>query len=975
MLCAVCNCQNADNATVCRSCGSPLATGSAGTPSTAGLQAGTKLNNGKFTVGKVLGQGGFGITYLGGDASLGRSVAIKEFFPQGCIRQGTTVCPSSAITVTDYHVARQKFLEEARVLAQFHHRGIVAVYSTFEENNTAYMVMEFVKGKTLLSLVETRGPLPEKEVVNYITQAADALNAVHEAKLLHRDIKPENLMVTQDGRVVLVDFGTARAFASGKTRRMTAMLTPGYAPLEQYGQQARFGVFTDLYALGATCYHLLTGQMPVQATDRAAGVELQPPHRLNHAVSQTVSDAVMWAMEMRADRRPQSAQEFVKALKGEMVQADRGKADNAPSPSGERGNPYESRMMQLAAELKKPPAPAPPSTHDARIADISPKLALCASYRVQEPNRCPGCGNASLEEVTGRFTGNCPVCRTGKLMKRKLDFDKCPICRNGQLGQQKLERPLIFCPICRMRPLEEDRRKRFGIRIDLWWVCPNCKAEIDVADLQQEWAKLERYEQDPFGVGAKYVGQKLTTLFWLSISPQCNLTRKCGTCGAAFYEFPDASMMLMQYSTDPHGVGKQTLGQCLPRLTWARLAHNLSPNMGNACCSQCRAEFDFNKTAATLNLLSCNAGQFKWADELKGQPLPIATWCLLGDGKRSSHPGWLCKQCSTEFDIEETGLRLVGSSAQALSQNVGSVLPIVDWQRLGAGVPTTAQEYALNKELTNLQAAKQQEESAFRRREQERLAALKAELATLVKKSVLGGFIPIPTGWAEVRLGDGEMLCWDSSAHKFKRRSRQGESYWEWDDQGRLLVTTDRIVFVNPDDKRWQRPLAKMFTPRVEELRLPYDDGKARSLGYPSNVVTILILGFDGLQNPLAFFVGDVEVTATINDYQYTVTLTVTDLVEMLCQFCQGDTLQGQTNSRCPKCGFSLSWDGTKCSHCHYSASQTSPSCPRCGFSTSWDGNQCARCKYPANTRCPLCGFDYAWNGIRCGHCHYSERR
>ncbi len=164
------------------------------------------------------------------------------------------------------------------------------------------MVMEFVKGKTLQDLVDTRGPLPEKEVVRYITQAADALTAVHEAKLLHRDIKPENLMVTEDGRVVLVDFGTARAFAAGKAKHMTAMLTPGYAPLEQYGQEARFEPFTDLYALGGTCYHLLTGQMPVQATDRAAGVELQSPHRLNREVSQTVSDAVMWAMEMKADQ-------------------------------------------------------------------------------------------------------------------------------------------------------------------------------------------------------------------------------------------------------------------------------------------------------------------------------------------------------------------------------------------------------------------------------------------------------------------------------------------------------------------------------------------------------------------------------------------------------------------------------------------------------------------------------------------------
>ena len=323
MLCGVCNSQNADNATACQSCGCPLGTGSESSPSTDGLQAGTKLDGGKFTVGKVLGQGGFGITYLGGDTTLGRSVAIKELFPQGCTRQGTTVRPGATITVAGYDDDKQKFLEEARMLARFHHRGIVAVYSIFEENNTAYMVMEFVQGKTLQKLVDTRGPLPEKEVVGYITQAADALNAVHEANVLHRDIKPDNLMVTQDGRVVLVDFGTARAFASGKAKHMTAMLTPGYAPPEQYLQDARFGPFTDLYALGGTCYHLLTGQPPVPANDRVFGVELQPPCRLNHEVSQTVSDAVMWAMEMGGDKRPQSAQDFIKALTGKGVQADR----------------------------------------------------------------------------------------------------------------------------------------------------------------------------------------------------------------------------------------------------------------------------------------------------------------------------------------------------------------------------------------------------------------------------------------------------------------------------------------------------------------------------------------------------------------------------------------------------------------------------------------------------------------------------
>jgi serine/threonine-protein kinase len=509
----------------------------------------------------VLGQGGFGITYLGGEAALDRPVAIKELFPQGCTRQGTTVHPSGTVTPADFHADKERFIQEARVLAKFHHRGIVQVYAFFEENSTAYIVMEFVKGETLQELVETRGPLPEKEVVNYITQAADALSAVHEAGLLHRDIKPENLMLTDDGRVVLVDFGTARAFASGKAKHMTAMLTRGYAPPEQYVEDAKFGPFTDIYALGATCYHLLTGQIPVQPMERYRNVELHSPHELNHEVSQTVSDAVMRAMEMKADQRPQSAQDFIKALTGVRqagtghtrtghADADqvaggqtgtgqtgaRGKAGHgAPVPDGQGKNPYESRITQLVDELSEPITP-PPSVYDARIADTSRRLALCAAYHVQGPNHCPGCKNASLEEVTGQFTGNCPICRAGKLMKRKLDPDKCPVCRAGQLEKHQRERPLIFCPICRTMPLREESRKRLGILTEAWWVCDHCKAELDLGVLKQS-AKLVRHEQDPFGIAAKYAGQNLPVGFWSRISPQCGVTKSCSMCGAAFYEF------------------------------------------------------------------------------------------------------------------------------------------------------------------------------------------------------------------------------------------------------------------------------------------------------------------------------------------------------------------------------------------------------------------------------------------------------
>ncbi|BAS59507.1 serine/threonine protein kinase [Leptolyngbya boryana IAM M-101] len=280
------------------------------------LLVGTQLQGGNFSIGKVLGQGGFGITYLGSHQQLRKPVAIKEFFPQGCARQGKTVQPSGSITPMDYHSYKVKSLEEAQILARFQSPEIVQVYTVFEENNTVYTVMQFLRGKTLQQRLDENAVILEQQALAYVEQIGQALAIVHQANLLHRDIKPENIMITEDNRAVLIDFGSARAFLADKTKRMTAMLTPGYAPLEQYSQEAKFGQFTDIYALGATLYHLLTGKVPTQATDRVLGSVLQSPQELNAAITPVVSDAVMAALAIRVEQRPQSIQEFLNALQG-----------------------------------------------------------------------------------------------------------------------------------------------------------------------------------------------------------------------------------------------------------------------------------------------------------------------------------------------------------------------------------------------------------------------------------------------------------------------------------------------------------------------------------------------------------------------------------------------------------------------------------------------------------------------------------
>ena len=324
MICPTCGHDNPANAPVCAACATPLPSNivTGGTQDENGqaptyspnLPKGVRLKNNAYAIGEVLGQGGFGITYKGGDLSLRRYVALKEFFPQGCVRQNNQVVPGGGLSAADYAGVKAKFIEEARTLARFSDPGIVRVFGVFEENNTAYMAMEFLEGSTLSKSISEVGVLDEAEAVSIAEKIGGALAVVHAAGLIHRDLKPDNICLTKDGRVVLIDFGTARAFASGKTVKQTTMLTPGYAPLEQYGQQARFGPYTDIYALAATLYHAVTGQVPPQATDRAAGVELKAPRELNPKLSKSLSEALVWAMQVKAAERPQNIEAFIGAL-------------------------------------------------------------------------------------------------------------------------------------------------------------------------------------------------------------------------------------------------------------------------------------------------------------------------------------------------------------------------------------------------------------------------------------------------------------------------------------------------------------------------------------------------------------------------------------------------------------------------------------------------------------------------------------
>lgn len=273
---------------------------------TAALPAGATLADGRYRVDGVLGRGGFGITYAATDLRLERPVAVKELFPEGARRVGT------AIDIPRYEAAafaraRERFRREATTLARFGHPNIVRIFAVLEENDTAYLVLERLEGRTLAAeLRARRGPFTEAEAFDVATQAADALAAIHLAGVLHRDVSPSNLVRTPDGRVVLIDFGLARPFAEDRTTMMTRIVTPGYASPEQHEGNGRFSARADVYSLGATLHRLLSGRTPPVAAERAHHDDLAPLWRINPTVSRRTSDAVADALALDPAARPAS---------------------------------------------------------------------------------------------------------------------------------------------------------------------------------------------------------------------------------------------------------------------------------------------------------------------------------------------------------------------------------------------------------------------------------------------------------------------------------------------------------------------------------------------------------------------------------------------------------------------------------------------------------------------------------------------
>jgi serine/threonine protein kinase len=317
------------------------------------LPVGTVLR-GQYAVEGVLGKpGGFGVVYLARDTSLDAHVAVKEFFPRSLASRspdGLTLRPNTPDDAAGLEAGRQRFLEEARMLARFQHPNVVRVRSFFEENGTAYLVMDYLDGLPLWQYLERQGGKVHYETALGIAQPIlSALTELHGAGILHRDIDPHNIYITRRGEVMLLDFGSAREATEEVTRGLSVVVKPGYAPYEQYGSRSKQGPWTDVYAVGATLYRLVTGVVPPPATERIAEDDLRPVRSLVPDVPASVARAIEHALAVQPQDRPQSAEAF----EAELLNADEGPPLD-PEPA-----------VPVAAAPPPRQAPAPAPAYDA----------------------------------------------------------------------------------------------------------------------------------------------------------------------------------------------------------------------------------------------------------------------------------------------------------------------------------------------------------------------------------------------------------------------------------------------------------------------------------------------------------------------------------------------------------------------------------------------------------------------------------
>lgn len=355
------------------------------------LLPGTLLCN-RYLVGKVLGEGGFGITYVGRDTKLDMKVAVKEYYPNGLASRNNTFSSTVSCSASDdkqdvFNKFRDKFLQEARTLAMFSkEKSIVEVRDFFETNNTAYIIMEYLDGQDLREYQRANGNMPVEKAIQVLAPVMRTLGKIHQQGLIHRDISPDNIRLTPEG-VKLLDFGAAREMNTQINRSISVMLKPGYAPEEQYRSKGVQGPWTDVYAVCATIYKCITGITPDDATQRVYSDELKKPSELGVKISPAVEAVLLKGMSVFQRERYKSMDELINAFTNALQnrqtpattaktqQTNIGKAASAPQtpvqqkvvPSQQKTPPPQKVSQVPNPQQKKPLPPKTPSSQQPNV--------------------------------------------------------------------------------------------------------------------------------------------------------------------------------------------------------------------------------------------------------------------------------------------------------------------------------------------------------------------------------------------------------------------------------------------------------------------------------------------------------------------------------------------------------------------------------------------------------------------------------
>ena len=286
------------------------------------LRAGTLLND-RYIVGRVLGQGGFGITYLAFDTQLQTKVAVKEYMPNDIATrvEGTTVSVAMETRADDFTYGAERFQEEARTLAKFiGHPNIAGVSSYFDANDTSYFVMDYIEGISFKSYIANAGgKVSVDETLNVMIPVLRALTAVHAEGFIHRDVTPDNIYISKDGNVKLLDFGSARYSIGDKSKSLDVILKVGYAPKEQYIRRGRQGPYTDVYSCAACLYAALTGVLPPESLERLDQDELVPVSQAGIEIPEWLDRAILKGLAVQPEDRFQSAAEFLDAIENQIA--------------------------------------------------------------------------------------------------------------------------------------------------------------------------------------------------------------------------------------------------------------------------------------------------------------------------------------------------------------------------------------------------------------------------------------------------------------------------------------------------------------------------------------------------------------------------------------------------------------------------------------------------------------------------------